>query len=360
MSEYRCCVLLKEILGHSDGNTGMIRVALVGAGSHSATQHAPALRMLSERHPGQLELTAVCDPIAAKAARVARQYGFARHAQSLDALSGIALDGLVVVLPIPVMAQATPQFLRWGLPMVIEKPLGRNLSEAREIVATVEASGVPVMVSLNRRFDPALRMALEWVERERLCIRLAEGCMLRSHRTEPDFLWGTGVHLIDALCSVAGPLELQGAPQVITHGGSACGRTALLHGESGVSVQLTILPCAGKVEETIRLLGDEFIVEVKTGAVHPWSVQIWRNGQPALSVAAPSLEPEFLSSGAYAEMEAFIAALQTKSRLTPTPQQALASGLIASRLQECDAPSKYPPAERAALGSPPKGGVKLP
>jgi predicted dehydrogenase len=221
--------------------------------------------------------------------------------------------------------------------MVIEKPLGRNLSEAREIVAAVEASGVPVMVSLNRRFDPALRMALEWVGRERLRIRLVEGCMLRSHRTEPDFLWGTGVHLIDALCHVAGPLELQGAPQVITHGESVCGRTALLQGESGVSVQLTILPCAGKVEETLRLIGDEFVAEVKTGAAHPWSVQIWRNGKRALSDAAPSDEPEFISSGAYAEMEAFITAVQTKSPLTPTPQQALASSLIASQLQECGA-----------------------
>ena len=317
----------------------MVRVALVGAGNHSATQHAPALRMLAERHPGQVELTAVCDLIPDKAARVAEQYGFARHVQSLDALSGAALDGLIVVLPLPVMAQATPQFLRWRLPMVIEKPLGRNLSEAREIVAAVEASGVPVMVSLNRRFDPGLRIALEWVGRERLSIRLAEGRKLRSHRAEPGFLWGTGVHLIDALCHAAGPLKLQGAPQVITHGGSACGRTALLSGESGVSVQLTILPCAGKVEETIRLIGDEFIAELKSGAVHPWSVEIWRNGKLAFSDAAPSGEPEFVSSGAYAEMEAFITALQMKTPLTPTPQQALASGLIASQLQECGAPN---------------------
>ena len=187
----------------------MIRVALVGAGNHSATQHAPALRLLAERRPGDVELTAVCDPIPAKAARVAEQYGFARHVQSLDALSGAALDALVSVLPVPAMAGATPQLLRRRLPMVIEKPLGRNLSEAREIVAAVEASGVPVMVSLNRRFNPALRMALEWVERERLCIRLVEGRMLRSHRAESEFLWGTGVHLIDALCSVAGPLELR-------------------------------------------------------------------------------------------------------------------------------------------------------
>ena len=319
----------------------MVRVGLVGAGAHSASQHAPALRLLAERHPGLVELTAVCDPILAKAARVAEQYGFARHAPSLDALSGAALDALVVVLPIPVMAQATPQFLRRRLPMVIEKPLGRNFSEAREIVAAVEASGAPVMVSLNRRFDPALRMALEWLGRERLCIRLAEGCMLRSHRAEPDFIWGTGVHLIDALCHAAGPLELQGTPQVIAHGESACGRTALLRGESGVSVQLTILPCTGKVEETIRLVGDEFIAELRTGAAHPWSVQIWRNGEPALSAAAPPDEPNFISSGAYAEMEAFITAVQMKTPLTPTPRQALASSLIASRLQECAAPALH-------------------
>jgi predicted dehydrogenase len=313
----------------------MVRVALVGAGSHSSTQHAPALRMLAERHPGQVELTAVCDLVPDKAARVAEQYGFARHVQSLDELSGAALDGLVVVLPLPVMAQATPQFLRRRLPMVIEKPLGRNLSEAREIVAAVKASGVPVMVSLNRRFDPALRTALEWVRRERLSIRLVEGRMLRTHRAEPEFVWGTGIHLIDALCYAAGPLELQGAPQVINHGGSACGRTALLSGQKGVSVQLTILPCAGKVEESIRLVGDEFIAELKTGAAHPWSVQIWREGKLALSEAAPSNEPAFVSSGAYAEMEAFITALQMKTPLTPSPEQALASTLIASQLQEC-------------------------
>ena len=126
------------------------------------------------------------------------------------AVLGLVLfvGALVAVLPIPAMASLTPQLLRYKVPLLIEKPLGRNLQEARAICDAVNKAEAAdrVMVSLNRRFVPGLGLALDWARQQRP-FRHVSGSMMRSRRTEPDFIWASGIHLIDTLWHVAALLR---------------------------------------------------------------------------------------------------------------------------------------------------------
>src|SRR4051794_41699607 len=54
----------------------------------------------------------------------------------------------------------------------------------------------------------------------------------RTGRREPDFLWGTGIHLLDAMCYALGPLTLAEASTAVVAGPGGCGRVVRLEGRS--------------------------------------------------------------------------------------------------------------------------------
>ena len=283
----------------------MINVALIGAGGHSLSCHAPALQYFAQRHEW-VRLAAVCDLDEGKAREAAAAFGFARAYASIARMfDEERLDAVVSVTPIAATLPVTRQLLPYGVPLLIEKPLGGNLAEAQEIAMAV--GGAPVMVSMNRRFDPSLNRALAWA-REQGPIRCLHGSQLRSGRMEADFVWGTGIHLIDALDYLAGPLRLTHAAAVPgTPGG--CWRTATLANAEGAVVTLEILPTAGRIEERFRLAGDEYCVDAWTHFAHPGRVEGYRNFEYVLEEQITPDTPGFIANGSYAETAAFLTAV---------------------------------------------------
>jgi predicted dehydrogenase len=270
-----------------------------------------------------------------KARGAAAEFGFARCYASIDRLfDAEEPDAVVSVTPIPATLAITRQLLRRGVPLLIEKPLGRDLHEAREIADMVGEA--PVMVSMNRRFDPGLNRALLWA-REQGPMRYARGAQLRPGRDEPDFVWGTGIHLIDALDYLAGPLRIVHAADVPGAPGG-CWRAATLEGPGGTVVSLEILPTAGRVEERFRLAGDEYCVDAWTHFAHPWRVEGYRNFEFVLEEQASPDIPVCVGNGTYGETEAFLSAvIDGRSLPGPNVGDALHSSELAARLQDISA-----------------------
>jgi predicted dehydrogenase len=317
----------------------MINVALIGAGAHSAGNHGPALQRYAARHPGRICLAAVCDLDADRARRAQAQFGFIRNATSIDALfapGADRLDALVVIFSIPAMLAATPPLFARGLPLLIEKPLGNNLTEAEALGQAAQRAGAAgrIMVSFNRRHDPALIRARDWL-RAQPPFRYIRAAMYRCARTEPDFGWGTGVHLLDALESLAGPLQVR--PDGVLCPGRAppdAARVALLRGRSGADVLFEMLPTAGEPEESIRIVGDDYQVDIRTGAVPPWRVRAVKHMQAVFDALGPADEPPFVRNGTYAETAAFLDAVSAGRSLPPaTLADALASSRLAARIE---------------------------
>jgi predicted dehydrogenase len=310
----------------------MINVALIGAGEHCLCNHGPALRLLADQRPGEIRLAAVYDLDPERGEYARATFGFDRAARSIDEAVGgdVRIDAIVTVVPAAAMLQVTQQLLPLGVPLMIEKPLGRHFQDAQQIHDMVQTAGVPVQVSLNRRYDPGLALALEWAQ-EQGAIRCIHGRMLRHNRTESDFLWGTGIHLLDALCSIAGPLTL-GQVQAPSFAGNSA-RTGLLHGE-GLASTFTILPACGRVDERLTLAGDGYCAEVRPGTHRPWRATAWRDGRIQWLREAPETEPEFIRTGALRETEAFLDAAITRSAPYPGVGDAMPATRLAAQLQD--------------------------
>jgi len=56
----------------------MLKIVLLGAGSHSQENHLPALARYVAEHPGEVELAGLCDLRREHAEMMAHHYGFAR------------------------------------------------------------------------------------------------------------------------------------------------------------------------------------------------------------------------------------------------------------------------------------------
>jgi myo-inositol 2-dehydrogenase/D-chiro-inositol 1-dehydrogenase len=125
------------------------RISLLGAG-RIGRLHA---RLLSER--SDVELT-VADADPARAIEVATAVG-ARSASIDDALANA--DALVIAAATDAHAQLIRSGLARGIPTFCEKPVANDLATTIAVAREVEASGVPVQIGFQRRFDAGYREA---------------------------------------------------------------------------------------------------------------------------------------------------------------------------------------------------------
>ncbi len=310
----------------------MHRIALVGCGWHSVNHHAPALARVQEELRGEIEVT-VCDIDRAKAEATRARHGFAAAAMGQEDLLQQDFAAAIVVLPVPMLLESARAWASRGVPLLLEKPLGVNLDQAREIAQIARDSRRGIMVSLNRRFDPGLSLALDWV-RGQPPVRFIGGRMYRVEREDPDFLWSTAIHLLDAMCFAAGPLTLSSRPGQSMEWIPGCGGIALLSGD-GLVGTAEIVPVSGRIEESIRMTGAGWCLDVWTGTSHPWKVRAFRNGELELDSAADETEAEFVRNGTYTETNAFVSAvLEGQPVPHPWPTDALVSSQLAATLQE--------------------------
>ncbi len=131
-----------------------LRIALVGAGI-MGRQHLRYLRELPEA-----TLCAIVDP-SEQACQLAREQGV----PCFDELQGLLDSGLaqavIVANPNAAHVPTAVRCIEAGLPALLEKPVGVNLLEVRELVAAVERSSVPVLVGHHRRHNPLIDKARE-------------------------------------------------------------------------------------------------------------------------------------------------------------------------------------------------------
>jgi predicted dehydrogenase len=96
---------------------------------------------------GIADVTAIADPAVAGAL------------DSHDALLREELDGVVIATPSALHAQQAIAALERGLPVFVQKPLGRNAGEVRAVVDAARAADALIGVDLAYRHAEAFRVA---------------------------------------------------------------------------------------------------------------------------------------------------------------------------------------------------------
>ena len=305
----------------------MIRIALAGCGEHSRASHAAPLARFAATHPNEIELVAACDLNREKASEFCRSFGFAQPYEDLDQMLEVEKpDACVSVMPIEKIGEVGIKLLQRCIPCVIEKPLGTSLSDIERLARVARETQTPHMVSVNRRFMPYLNQARSWMQQHGP-LRYVRASQVRHQRSEPDFIWSTAIHVIDALRYIAGEVEKFDVtlPQAMT---DARWYVISLKFESGTTGQVEILPTAGMVEESYELFGEDCRARVTAGSGTQRLLECWEDGERVIVSQATEEEPEDLRNGAYQEVEEFVRALRMGNRPRPSIDDILPSARI--------------------------------
>lgn len=134
----------------------MLKVALLGAG-RIAGVHATAITS----HP-QSELTAVSDFYPEAAEKLAAQYGAVARSTD-EIIADPEIEAVLIATSTDTHSDLMEAATRAGKAVLCEKPVDLSLERARACQNVVDATGRPVMIGFNRRFDTnfgALKQAL--------------------------------------------------------------------------------------------------------------------------------------------------------------------------------------------------------
>ena len=186
-----------------------VRVGIAGAGPWAGMFHAPMLAA-----GPHTTVSAVYGRRREAAEALAGEYGglgtddFSEFLDHCDAVS--------FGLPPDVQARLAPLAAAAGKPLLLEKPIALDLPSAQELVAAIDAAGVPTQLMLTRRYSQRIRSFLKEahsVPITGLRTSFVSGAFLPGSpfatpwRLEHGALLDVGPHVLDLMDAVAAQAE---------------------------------------------------------------------------------------------------------------------------------------------------------
>ena len=241
-----------------------LRVGIAGYGLAGRYFHAPLLKGCG------FEVVAIQTGNPERSAHALSDFPNTTVVATIDELVAQQLDLVVVASANLVHAEHAIAAIKAGIPVVVDKPMGRTLGETQEIVNAGEASGVAVSTFFNRRWDS-----------DALTIKkvLASGVLGQVHRMDSRFerfrpelnatSWRENMsaadgggqlldlqpHLISTAIDWFGSAELVTASVRSLRGGADDDSVLVLRHDSGVNSYLSASAVVGAPGPRIRILG---------------------------------------------------------------------------------------------------------
>src|SRR5437870_9847778 len=226
-----------------------LRVAVIGVGN-LGKEHARILSALPE-----VELAGIADVNSEQCQAVARRLG-CRAFSSPRPLLHLA-DAAIVVVPTIHHHAVAGEFLRCGIPLLVEKPLAANLEQAESLVDLAQRHHALLQVGHIERFNPAL----EELQRTPLqpkfvqCERLGP---FTGRSTDIGVVLDLMIHDLDVLLNlVRAPVRSVDALGVSVFGGHEDVANARLHFTNGCVAELTASRASYAVQRRMHIWGPE-------------------------------------------------------------------------------------------------------
>lgn len=192
-----------------------MRVAIVGCGLIGRRRAAVA------KACARSDVKVVVDADHSAAQRLAAEIDCRAGSEWHEAASAPDVDAVVVSTPNAYLMPITLAALELGKHVLLEKPMGRNVDEARQILASAAAAKRVVKVGFNHRYHPAIKEAHRRFtmgdigEFRSIRVRYGHGGRPgyeREWRGDPGLAGGgeltdQGVHVLDLLLWFAGQPE---------------------------------------------------------------------------------------------------------------------------------------------------------
>ena len=182
--------------------------AFVGMGQHSLTNLYPVLHYLG------VPLKYICVTSERKARLIERKFPYVKATTSLDEiLKDEAVKGVFVSASPLAHFSLASQVLRSGKSLFIEKPPCQTLEELDTLIDLRRLHGIPVvMVGLQKRYAPAIRLLKERLGKEHLVSYALH--YLTGAYPEGNALLDLYIHPLDLVCHLFGQPEILACRQV--------------------------------------------------------------------------------------------------------------------------------------------------
>ena len=243
-----------------------LRVGIAGYGLAGRYFHAPLLKGCG------FEVVTVLTSNQLRASHALEDFPDTKVVTTMQELLSNNLDLVVVASANLAHAEQATAALKAGIPVVVDKPMGRNLVETKSIVELSDSLGVPVTTFFNRRWDS-----------DALTIKkvLATGVLGQIHRMDSRFerfrpdvnkdSWRENMsaedgggqlldlqpHLISTALDWFGRCELVTATVRSIRGATDDDSVLVLRHDSGVMSYLSASAVVGAPGPRIRILGSK-------------------------------------------------------------------------------------------------------
>lgn len=241
-----------------------LRVGIAGYGLAGRYFHAPLLKGCG------FDVVAISTTNSERTAHALVDFPSVKVVNSVEELVALNLDLVVVASANLAHAHDAYAAIGAGIPVVIDKPMGRNFEETKAIIEAGKNAGVPVSTFFNRRWDS-----------DALTIKrvLASGVLGQAHRMDSRFerfrpelnpsSWRENMsaqdgggqlldlqpHLISTAIDWFGPAQLVTASVKTLRGGADDDSLLVLRHTNGVMSYLSASAVVGAPGPRIRILG---------------------------------------------------------------------------------------------------------
>ena len=171
------------------------------------------------------ELAWLCDESAEALDRFARAFPGARATGSFhEVLGDQSLDAVALATPVSTHAELARQVLEAGKHCFVEKPLGRSVEEAEQVVEAARAGDRVLMVGHLLEYHPGVEKMNELIEAGELGeVRYiySNRLNLGQLRRDENALWSLGAHDVSVILRLAAeePYECRAVGESYVHDG---------------------------------------------------------------------------------------------------------------------------------------------
>jgi predicted dehydrogenase len=343
-----------------------LRLAVIGAG-HRAWAHLQVLKGIPD-----FEVVALADPTPEFLNRAVTIAGGGVHTypEFADMLAKEKdLDGVVVITPNFLHADATVAALSAGLHVLCEKPMATTVQDANRMLAASEKSGKQLQIGLQMRYDPLYEKMAEVVKSGAIgTLRYVSGNLFRGdwnpaswkYRdpttgistnwrflsfTAGSSLMEDGIHELDVLnWMIAEPIRrvyASGGNNVLTARETIDHADVVVDYANGTKVGFEFCifsPGAGPAARRMTLIGTEGNLQMESN-----KLTLRKKGAGATQIEVQDRPPDFLGGpalgpdpdiGTYREYIAFAKSIRTGDRpfcSGDTAKQVLKIALLAEK-----------------------------
>jgi len=235
-------------------NPPTIRLAFIGTGGWARRYHFSTLAHIATEDAvttgAQLLLRGIYSLEPDVASAVANETGFQHVYPSLDALiEDEQVDAMALAITPTALVEVLPRVVAKGVPILCEKPPGETTAAAQALSDIVTVSNV---LAFNRRFAP-LNNTFKRLVDELDDIYYVEGDFYRHRRTDETFMIGTGIHWINFMEYLFGPIDTVRTSAFRNPGNETLNRIGDLTFTCGLRGQLKVFQCNGAQLERVTV-----------------------------------------------------------------------------------------------------------